>query len=322
LVLAILGSDWIHYCLFALASQLIFSTYTKEAAKKSLARGYKRDGVTFDPESLKHAVELGATEDDVKKRIKQEAIEVAIKKSVERKTFDSTYFQRAVDLGANEKWLEERIEKAIELQHRKEREVKAVAEEWRLFRKAYTASNTASANGATPGAVQLSEKELAIRAAVRKCVSGDLAYRYIDPERLKRAIELGATEEEVKKRLKRQEAIDYAIEYSAERKRLHDTYLQRAVDLGANEQWLKERIQKAIEIQKEKEEKEREKAYVEIKETVGLLEDPNTVKGEHPHSLFPFCLCRVVNSILPPVLRCGGRSSNKNTRPCLQARVL
>jgi hypothetical protein len=152
-----------------------------------------------------------------------------------------------------------------------------------------TATNTASASdGATPDTVQLSEKELAIRAAIIKDVTEEFSYRYIDPERLKRAIELGATEEEVNKRLKRQEAIDYAIEYSAELGRLQPDYVKRAVELGANEQWLKERIEKAIQIHEEKEKQEREKAYVEIKETVRLLEDPNTVKGEHRQSLSPY----------------------------------
>lgn len=105
----------------------------------------------------------------------------------------------------------------------------------------------------------------------------------IDPESLKRAVELGATEEEVKRRTGEiLEAMGDAIKYSVEIENLHDTYFQRAVDLGVDKIWLKERIKN--EIQEEKEKNEREEAYAEIKETVRLLDDPNTLKGEHQQS--------------------------------------
>jgi hypothetical protein len=129
-------------------------------------------------------------------------------------------------------------------------------------------------------------KENNVIMEFKKALSTTPGYQrngYIDPESLKRAVELGATEEEVKRRTGEiLEAMDDAIKYSVESEKLHATYFQRAVDLGVDKIWLKERIKN--EIQEEKEKNEREEAYSEIKETVRLLDDPNTLEGEHQQS--------------------------------------
>jgi hypothetical protein len=63
-------------------------------------------------------------------------------------------------------------------------------------------------------------------------------------------------------------------------KSLPDCLLQRAVKLGASEKLVREEAQKAIAEQHETENKEKEKAFDEINESIGLVEDRNTLKGE------------------------------------------
>lgn len=130
--------------------------------------------------------------------------------------------------------------------------------------------------------VQKSEKEQAIIKAIKTAFKSP-GYTF-DPVSLKRAIDLGATENYLKQRL-----ATYRVLEGASRSGWYNhALLQQAVSLGANEQWLREKIQKRIKKRRDEHMKEREEALQYIKETVTLLEDSNAAKGKHL-SWFAFC---------------------------------